>query len=144
MQAQEAAKRAEDIKKHLDSKGTASAQPNPPQNKTEDKAAAAPKEATDTAAVHAATPRPAAEAKPSEAPKESRSDGKSRSPAPRRSCAGGSSSSDGGPGTNGAVQALEAATAKPIQQRTTEEVILTASAGKIGRWADQDVMDADV
>ena len=140
-----AAKRAEDIKKQLDSKGTASAQPNLSQpSKTEDKEAAAPKEAADTAVVNTATPRPAVESKPSEAPKESRSDCKSRSPAPRRSCAGGRSGSDGGSGTNGAVQALEAATAKPIRQRTTEEVILTASAGKIGRWADQDVMDADV
>ena len=143
-QAQEAAKRAEELKKQVDAKGSTTVQTNLPQpGKAEDKDAPAAKEG-DTATVPNATPRPAVEGKPAEPPKESRSDGKSRSPAPRRSCAGGGSSSDAGSGTSGAVQALEAAAAKPIRQRTTEEVILTASAGKIGKWADQDGMDAGV
>ena len=76
-------------------------------------------------------------------PARERTDGKSRSPAPRRQ-AGGATSSKSGSTSVCAYEALEEAVAKPIRQRTAEEVILTASAGKVGKWADANAMEDDV
>ena len=73
-----------------------------------------------------------------------RADGKSRSPAPRRgsqtagTTSGATAAAPGAPTTT-----LERALSKPARLRSEAEVILAASAGKIGKWADQSQMDED-
>ena len=73
-----------------------------------------------------------------------RTDEKSRSPAPRRgsqtpgTASGATATAPGAPTTT-----LDRALSKPARQRSEAEVILAASAGKIGKWADQSQMDED-
>ena len=70
--------------------------------------------------------------------KKERTDGKSRSPPPRRGAGSTGESKPTAPRS-----ALEAAVAKPVRQRTNEEVLLVGAAGKVGKWSDGTVMDDD-
>ena len=124
--ATEAAEQAEEIKR-------AAATPLPPGGEKEDepKSDDQPK-----AEAHAATGHGKADTdtKTSEANGDkARAGDKSRSPPPRRGSAAAASDT--------ATTTLDRALSKPARARTGEEVILAASAGKIGRWADANHMD---